>query len=56
MSKKTENVKERRPKLRCFVSGWGMSRDGKITVVERHEVPMKGARSDEPTGEERKAG
>src|SRR5690606_40367182 len=43
MSKK-KATKPRERIGRCFVSGWGVSKDGKVTIVERHEIPMKSSK------------
>lgn len=47
MSQKKAKSPDSKPRERigrCFVSGWGVSKDGKVTIVERHEVPMKSSK------------
>lgn len=44
MKRKSKKSASEQPRLRCFVSGWGVSKDGKVTIVERHEVPMKSSK------------
>lgn len=45
MSKKKKDEKptpEREERLgRCKVGGWGISKDGRITIVEPRELPRK---------------
>lgn len=59
MSQNDKEAADKKPRARlgkCFVSGWGMSKDGKVTIVERHELPLKGPREieeQEELGDER---
>lgn len=53
MSPKKDKATPGKPRERlgkCFVSGWGMSKDGKITIVKRHEVPLKGGKKRRKAG------